>query len=166
MVGSVAQVSCLEQAYYVATIVGVLGLFWYVIETYRLRKISNRQAEIAAAQLENSAKPCVLILEDADVPRAFSDRNLILKNVGTGPALNITWRLNNWSDWSTAPALSPGGFIRPPLKSKEVDASGGAECKFTSLSGRSYRSESKYIRVPPANTILLEHKFEEIKNLA
>jgi hypothetical protein len=105
MVGCVTQTSWLEQAYYVMTIVGVFGLFWYVIETYKLRKISHRQSEIAAAQLENSAKPCVLILEDADQLRAFEDRNLILKNVGTGPALNITWRLHKWSDWSTAPAL-------------------------------------------------------------
>src|SRR5229473_2328288 len=93
MVGCVAQTSCLEQTYYVMAIAGVFGLFWYVVETHKLRKISHRQSEIAAAQLENSAKPCVLILEDADQLRAFEDRNLILKNVGTGPALNITWRL-------------------------------------------------------------------------
>jgi len=133
----------------VAAVIGLIGLFWYVRETRRLRQISNRQAEIAAQQIESLAKPCVLIMEDADQLRAFQDRNLILKNVGTGPALNIRWRLRTWSsDMATAPALGPTGFIRPALKPPDIDASGGAECTFTSLGGRSYRSTSKYVRVP------------------
>lgn len=157
MNGCAAHGLSLEQTYYVTAIVGVIGLFWYVIETYRLRKISQRQ-------LESLAKPCVLILEDADEIRNFADRNLIIKNVGNGPALNIRWRLSAWQEWSSAPALSPGGFIRPPLKPKEVDDGGGGECTFVSLGGKRYRSQSKYIRIPPSNTILLEHGFEELRN--
>jgi hypothetical protein len=161
----------LERGYYlagivaaVAAVIGLIGLFWYVRETRRLRQISNRQAEIAAQQIESLAKPCVLIMEDAGQLRAFQDRNLILKNVGTGPALNIRWRLRTWSsDMATAPALGPTEFIRPALKPPDIDASGGAECTFTSLGGRSYRSTSKYVRVPPANSILLEHTFEQIE---
>jgi hypothetical protein len=160
----------LERGYYLAgiaaavvAVIGLIGLFWYVRETRKLRQISNRQAEIAAEQIESLARPCVLIMEDADQLRAFQDRNLILKNVGNGPALNIRWRLSAWSDFSTAPALGPTGFIRPALKPPDIDAAGGAECSFTSLGGRSYRSTSKYARVPPANSILLEHTFEELK---
>lgn len=64
----------------VAAVIGLFGLFWYVRETRKLRQISNRQAEIASEQIESLARPCVLIMEDADQLRAFQDRNLILKN--------------------------------------------------------------------------------------
>ena len=118
-------------------------------------------ASIASEQLEGSSRPCVLILEDADELREFSARNLILQNIGSGPALNIRWRLSAWSEWGTAPALSPGGFIRPALKATDVDVAGGAECEFESLSGKAYRTTAKYVRVPPKNTILLKHGFQD-----
>jgi hypothetical protein len=122
---------------------------------------SALSARIASEQLEGSSRPCVLVLEDADELREFSARNLILQNIGSGPALNIRWRLSAWSEWGTAPALSPGGFVRPALRATDVDAAGGAECEFESLSGKPYRTTAQYVRVPPNNTILLKHGFQD-----
>ena len=158
----------LEQAYYVAgvitavaSILGLAGLAWYAIETRRLRVISHRQSETASAQLEGSVVPCVLFLEDPRQSGDATEGYLLLKNVGTGPALNIRYRLNSWADWATSPALRPGGSIKPGLKSKEVRVGGGAHAEFTSLSGKRYRSRSEFVTVPPANSLLLEHSFED-----
>jgi hypothetical protein len=41
---------------------------------------------------------------------------------------------------------------------REVFDAEGAECKFESLSGKTYRTTAKYVQVPPNNVILLEHE--------
>lgn len=158
----------LEQAYYVAgaitavvSTLGFAGLVWYAIETRRLRIIGQRQSEIASAQLERSVVPCVLFLEDLRQSGDAPDRYLLLENVGAGPALNIRYRLNSWADWATSPVLRPGESIKPGLKSNEVRVGGGADAEFTSLSGKRYRSKSRFVTIPPANSLLLEHSFED-----
>lgn len=148
----------LVNVYYLSSIsvawLGLIGLFRYVRRT-------KEQVDATLAQVEVSSRPCVLVLEDADELREFSARNLILQNVGSGPALNIRWRLSAWSEWATAPALSPKGFVRPALRATDVDAAGGAECEFKSLGGKTYRTTAKYVRVPPNDVILLQHAFQE-----
>ncbi len=154
----------LESVYYLSTIaaawLGLIGLFCYVRKT-------KEQVDATLAQLEGSSRPCVLFLEDTDeLLLEFSARNLILQNVGSGPALNIRWRLSAWSEWATAPVLSPDGSlhhfsVQPGLTATDVDAAGGAECEFQSLGGKTDGTTASYVRVPPNNVILLKHSFYE-----
>jgi hypothetical protein len=87
--------------------VAAVVISWVVYTGQRRlsKSIANDQsalsARIASEQLEGSSRPCVLVLEDADELREFSARNLILQNIGSGPALNIRWRLSAWSEWGT-----------------------------------------------------------------
>jgi hypothetical protein len=76
----------------VLVITGVI-VFWYTVETARLRVVSEEQLDQAAAQVRAGVRP-VLQLE------AEGDR-LRIVNIGLGPALEVTVR---------APALT-GGMV-------------------------------------------------------
>jgi hypothetical protein len=90
--------------------IGLVGLFAYCIETWKLRKAAERQIEIsqdmmraANDQVEGLSKPCVML---ASVPRNAEDAvigplgntqalrlegNLAVENIGSGPALNVRY---------------------------------------------------------------------------
>jgi hypothetical protein len=93
---------------FIVGIIGLLGLFAYCIETWKLRKAAERQIEISQDmmratndQVEGLSKPCVML---ASVPRNAEDAvigplgntqalrvegNLAVENIGSGPALNV-----------------------------------------------------------------------------
>ena len=93
---------------------GLVGLGWYALETYRLRKVSQRQVEIsqdlinaAMAQVEGLSKPCLTLSselrDDADtVGEIYAVGSLIargnqgsfvVQNIGNGVALNVSYRM-------------------------------------------------------------------------
>lgn len=132
----------LECWYYIAGIVSTLiallalvGLTVYALDTRKLR-IAGQQ------QLEATIRPCVLLMEDADVLRDFEHGNLILKNVGAGVALNVRWRYQRTknSGWIGCPALASSDCIRPQVHPRDVLDGGGVEIEFSSLSDTRYRA--------------------------
>jgi hypothetical protein len=152
----------LECWYYIAEIVSaviallaLVGLIIYAWDTRKLR-ITNQQ------QLEATIRPCVLLMEDADVLRDFDHANLILKNVGAGVALNVRWRyqcIKN-SGWVGCPALASGDFIRPPVHPRDVLDGSGVEVEFSSLSDTRYRATVTC--GSPGSSLEMQHKVERL----
>jgi hypothetical protein len=118
---------------------GLVALFFYAKDTKALRRAAQEQLEI-------SIRPYVLFIEDADLLRPFDERNLLLKNLGAGIAINIKWRYKRiaTSTWMGVPALAPNGFIRPAVNPRDLLNGKGIECEFESASGARYRSFSFY----------------------
>jgi hypothetical protein len=133
--------------YYIAGIVsamsavlGLAGLTWYAIETWKLRKAAQEQ-------VESAIKPCVLFLENPPAPGevgGFDSKHLLIKNVGNGPAINVRWKLNNQTKWLESAALETGTARESPLYLKSVINQGKIECMFDSINGITYITETGF----------------------
>jgi hypothetical protein len=94
----------LPLANFILGVVTLVVVFWYAWETMRLRKA-------AMDQIEAMAKPCLTfwakLRNQADaiqgangavgamVARGDDYANFVVQNIGTGVALNVTYRFNN-----------------------------------------------------------------------
>jgi hypothetical protein len=144
----------LECWYYVAGIVsagaaiaGLIGLWYYAKETHRLRVAADTQLSVAQDQLENGMKPCVLLMAGSVPALATTDfekEPLFLKNVGSGPALNIKWQFvkNDGGPWNEEPVLPAGSEIKSRLTLRLLFDHGALRCHFESLSGIKYETTS------------------------
>ena len=141
----------LEWIYYVAGIVsaiaaiaGLIGLWYYARETYLLRKAAEAQLAVSQDQLENSIKPCVLVVKDISNQVSFDKVPLILKNLGAGVALNVRYQLekNKGGPWIEAPALAVGDSVASHMILKNVLFRNPLVCEFESLSGVKYETTS------------------------
>ena len=148
----------------------LVGLFWYTIETRRIRKLSQRQietsqrqVEISQEQVEAAHKPCLTFsTAPRDPKEAVMEMNgavgaMILRcpesqaqleSVGSGPAINIRYNLTpaNPDSTRTRPSgyllwLRPGDVFLTPIPRGILQ---GKEwiCVITyeSLSGRLYQT--------------------------
>jgi hypothetical protein len=141
--------------------VGVITLgvlFWYAWETMRLRKA-------ATDQVEAMSKPCLTlwaklrnqddaILEMDGAVGALVARgdgaNFVVQNIGTGVALNVTYRFNNLDsperirlkDKSYLVNVLPGQKISMPEPMNASNYSGNCELLFCfeSIGGKHYQS--------------------------
>jgi len=155
----------LECWYYVAGIVsavcavlGLAGLTWYAIETYKLRTA-------AQDQVESTIKPCVLFLENPPGPaqsKGFDDNGLLIKNVGNGPAINVRWKLNSQMQWQETAALEVGVARETALHLKSVINHGKIECMFESINGVTYITESGFSG--DASDLDLRHTFRRVNS--
>jgi hypothetical protein len=152
----------LEAWYYIAGIVsaaiGLVGLMALIVYARDTRKLR----QTAEDQLEGMARPCVLLMMDHVNRGSFDQNPLILRNLGSGVALNIRYRLESSEDspWVEAPALPIDGRAVSGLYLKHLVTNLPVTCEFESLSGARYRSES-YIGVHTTD-LDLRHKFEKL----
>src|SRR6266700_4792293 len=111
---------CLQAAVLVVQVLGLFGLFWYVIETRQMREAAQQQVEAsqeliraATAQVEGMSKPCLTLWAelrnsaDAALERynvagtviaASDDGNFVVQNIGNGNALNVRYEFTNPDD--------------------------------------------------------------------
>jgi len=95
---------------FVVGVLGLVGLFAYCIETWKLRKAAERQIEIsqklitaAVDQVEGLSKPCVTLASSPRNPEEAVigplgntqalrlEGNFAVENIGSGPALNVRY---------------------------------------------------------------------------
>src|SRR5271157_1912813 len=111
---------CIQTAMLAVQIIGVIGLFWYVVETMKIRKAAQKQVaasldliSAATSQVEGMSKPCLTLwgdLRDGNdailnmdgavgniVARADQGSYVIL-NIGNRVALNIKYRFTRPDD--------------------------------------------------------------------
>ena len=69
---------------------------------------------------------------------------MLIKNVGNGPAINIRWKLNNQMKWQETAALEVGAARETALHLMSVINKGKIECKFESINGVTYITESGF----------------------
>jgi hypothetical protein len=152
----------LEQWYYIACIVsacaavlGLGGLVWYAIETWKLRKA-------AQDQLETMNRPCVLMIENIDQTLGFDNSPLMIENVGAGVALNIRWRVTKPKPgkWQECRSLGAGKFQLSRIYIRHVVDDGPIECEFESLSGFRYLTTAEFSKDSP--NLDLRHTFKKI----
>ena len=162
---------------------GVVGLFVYCIETYRMRKaaqdqVAASQSLIKAAmdQVEGSLKPCIAFaahLRDAnDViwERHEAVGNLIvlpdqgsfmIQNIGNGAALNLRYFITR------ANIAEPGWRYLPTVLAAQratlIETLGGyneenvATFEYESIGGRKYRSTTNL-----NHHVITSFRFEEL----
>jgi hypothetical protein len=143
------------------------GLVWYALETWRIRRISQRQIETSQEQVEAAHKPCLTF---STAPRDFSeailemhgavgamilhcpDRQAQLESVGSGPAINIRYNLTPTNPDSTTARpsgyllwLKPGDKFPTPIPQGILQANEWL-CVITyeSLSGRHYQTKISF----------------------
>lgn len=163
------------------------GLFWYVFETRKIRRLAQTQLqtsldliEAATNQVEGMSKPCLTLWgelrEGADailnmdgaignIIAAADHGSYVALNIGNGVALNIRYRFTRPND---NPAHPPDLRYIPNLlatgKATLVETIGGYNAEhevtfeYASIGGRKYRT-----------TIRLNHRvitsfvFEEVR---
>src|SRR5690242_4792384 len=85
------------------------ALVWYTIETWKIRKAAQSQAQAAWEQAEAQHQPCLTIITEAreyieavleaggavgGMIVAARNGNVALENMGNGPAVNVRFRFN------------------------------------------------------------------------
>jgi hypothetical protein len=147
----------LEDVYYAAGIgsfivglFGLVGLICYALDTRKMR--------VATQQQEAAFTPCVLLVEDPKDGRL--EASLLIKNFGSGAALNIRWRLINSDSWTETSALGAGEVRRTILLIKDVINGEAFECAFESLNGTKYFTRSGFNE--NARTNDLRHQFRRL----
>ena len=119
--------------------------------TRELLETSQRQIEAAQRQLEASYMPCVVPVVESAAPEG---PRLVLRNLGSGPALNVRYLATAQAGFAWPPGLS-GGSACPPIPAG--GAHGAAEgagslqsphffrVQFESLSGHRYQTEATVV---------------------
>lgn len=158
---------CIQTAMLAVQVIGVIGLFWYVIETMKIRRAAQKQLaasldliKAATAQVEGMSKPCLTLwgdLRDGNeailnmhgavgniVARADQGSYVVL-NIGNGVALNIKYRFTRPDDNPAHPRDAryiPNIF--PAAKATLVETLGGYNAEhevtfeYESIGGRKY----------------------------
>lgn len=137
----------------------------YAFDTRTLARTSQRQSSIASEALENASRPCVLVISNqkAGAGDIGTEATLKLTNIGSGPALNISWQYENKRRPILANSLGLGGELELGIKTKELINGGGSiTCEFESLGGIRYKTETQLITDEGRYSFHLEHRF--IKN--
>ena len=97
-----------------------VALVWYAVETHRIRKASQEQAEA-------QQKPCLTLVTGArDYDEAVLETggavggmivaaregNVALQNMGNGPAVNVRYECNPANPPKGANVARPGGYLQ------------------------------------------------------
>lgn len=120
-------------------IVSAYFVWRYLQETTLLRRAAQRQVEA-------TFRPSVVVTHKGSM-----DSEPQIENIGSGPAMQVTWRLKN-SEWAgTFPYLLPKQPQSLPLTGVKplYEAAGNnpqslIECTYRSVSGLVYRSHNSY----------------------
>ena len=83
-------------------------LLWYTWETWRLRKESQRQVQVAQRQLELQIQPFILIKLESRVNNS-RDINLLIKNCGESIAFSVKYCVSNRDVILNVGILEKGG---------------------------------------------------------
>jgi hypothetical protein len=129
-------------------LVTLLVVIWYTVETHRV-------ASAAVEQAESTHKPFIVPIPipeySGEIEEMAEDKlgkvTLRLKNIGTGPALNIRYHV--FPDARAAGTLDDAPFVRPLAQGEEFDTGfpvrelrdpASFKATYESLSGRKYQS--------------------------
>jgi hypothetical protein len=151
----------------------VLGaLVWYTIETWKIRKASQDQAEalqkpcLTLLTEARNANDAILEMDDAVGGMIVAARNgdVTIQNMGSGPAINVRYRFDPVNAPRDVNAARPDGYLQiiPPGQRFQMPVSRGVlanmEYEFVatyeSLSGRHYES-----RITLKNLVLVGSHF-------
>jgi len=154
---------------FIVQTVGFLALVWYAFETRNIRQAAQRQVDVshhllkaALDQTEGLAKPYLILLGKLrDISETIvdmhgakgsttadtTDAQFVLKNIGTGVALNVTYSFRRLN--SDVPRDAPTTYVLnveagQKLQLAELATLFSEECEatlyFESITGRRYRT--------------------------
>lgn len=171
---------CIQFAMLVVQALALVGLIIYCVETYKVRKASQKQLQASMDQAEGLSKPCITFWselrdgQDAILNTHGATGNLIarpdggsyvINNLGNGLALNLRYYITRNDPQLDAPANRSWRYI-PTLdataKVALVETLTGyngeheATFEYQSISGRKYRSTIKL-----NHQVITSFKFEE-----
>lgn len=179
--------NCIQAAMLCVQILALIGLFWYVIETMKMRTLAQSQLKTsldlikaATDQVEGMSKPCLALWgelragADAILEMHGAVGNIIARadqgsyvavNIGNGVALNIRYRFTRPNDDPAHPRemrYIPNLFATAQVTLIETLGGYNAEHEVTfeyeSIGGRKYRTT---IRLN--YRVLTSFVFEEVK---
>ncbi|MGD1154458.1 MAG: hypothetical protein ABSA41_01375 [Terriglobia bacterium] len=152
------------------------GLVWYTVETRRIRKAAQKQAEASWEQAEAQQRPCLTVVTaardfdeailstgDAEGERIVAPRegSVALENAGNGPALEVRY---HFTPVSPASIIGPSGYIPgiPPRTNMTIAVALGVLSNsdyeilltYDGLSGQRYES-----RIMTKNLVLTTFHF-------
>jgi hypothetical protein len=155
------------------------GLVWYTVETWRIRRTSQKQIALSQDQVEGTLRPCISL---STAPREFeaailamdeTDSTVIVRcpegvvqieNIGVGPAINIRYEFRPLQPHESTHA-NPKGYVagipkdgtsRIPV-ARALIVGHNYECQFEyeSVSHRRYRT-----KVTLNNLVITNMRFE------
>jgi hypothetical protein len=161
--------NCLQASMLGVQILGLIGLFWYVIETMKIRKAAQEQLQTsldliraATAQVEGMSKPCLTLwgrLRDGNdaildmhgavgnVVAGADEGSYVVQNIGNGVALNVQYRFTRPNDNPNHPRdMRYVPNVLPTQKVSLVETLGGYNAEhevtfdYESIGGRKYRT--------------------------
>lgn len=130
-------------------------VYCYLEETKQLRISAQRQADAAF-------KPAIVARQVGSM-----DNPPTLRNIGTGPALEVEWSLLNSKLGEKIPLLEPHAEpftlgmngVKPLFEASGSSETAMLECRYRSLSGRRYLSRNAYnINTGDFSTTLVEQE--------
>lgn len=156
--------ACIQVATLCVQVLGLIGLFWYVTETMKIRRASQQQVQTsldlikaATDQVEGMSKPCVMFLgELRDGVDAILDRhgatgniitaadggNYIVLNIGNGVALNVRYHFTRppgvsaRGDWRYIPHIFPAQKVTLVEMLKSYNDEHEVKFEYKSIGGR------------------------------
>lgn len=158
----------------------LLGLTVYCIETYKLRRVSQKQLQTSLDQVEGLSRPCVTFWarlrdgQDVILDMHGAVGNLIVRpdegsyvitNLGNGLALNLRYyftRDDRWADhrnWRYIPTIPASAKVALVETLSFYDGEHEAVFEYKSLGGRNYRSTMKL-----NNHVITSFDFAEVKS--
>jgi hypothetical protein len=173
---------CIQVATLAIQVIGVIGLFWYVIETMKIRTTGQKQLQTsldlikaATAQVEGMSKPCIsfwgelrdgndVILEMhgavGNIVAQSDQGSYVIQNIGNGVALNIKYtftRPNREPNERYVPNLLPTGKATLVEGLNAYNEEHTATFDYESIGGHKYRS-----RITLNQRVITSFQFEEI----
>lgn len=168
-------------------VAGVIGLAYYCVQTYKIRKASQDQVgasqkliRAAMDQVEGSLKPCITfaaqLREHGDAVLSVhgavgnltvlpDQGSYVIHNIGSGAALNIRYSFTrpNGADphWRYVPTTLATGRTTLVESVRLLDNEHIATFEYESIGGRKYRSTIGLNRL-----VIIAFRFEEITALA
>ncbi|MGO9124715.1 MAG: hypothetical protein ACLP6G_07475 [Terriglobales bacterium] len=160
---------CIQVATLCLQVLALIGLFWYVIETMRIRKAAQHQVETsldlitaATAQVEGMSKPCLTFWGDlrdgadailemhgavGNIVARADQGSYVVQNIGNGVALNVRYHFtkpnddpNRQRDMRYVPNLLPTGRVTLVETLGGYNAEHEVTFNYESIGGRKYRT--------------------------
>lgn len=166
----------------VVQILGVLGLFWYVIETRKIRRTGQQQLQTsldlikaATAQVEGMSKPCLSFWGElrgandvisemngavGNIVTHADQGSYVIQNIGNGVALNIKYRFtrpNREPHERYVPNLLPTAKATLVELLNAYNAEHTVSFDYESIGGHQYRST-----ITINHHVITSFHFEEI----
>jgi hypothetical protein len=101
-------------------------LFWYALETKRIRKASQQQVEalqkpcLALVSEPRDFDDTVLEMDDAVGGMIVASGNVKVENIGNGPAVNVRFKINPADRSADSNAARSSGYLQNISQGKTV----------------------------------------------